>query len=130
MPLLQGGMLVLCQPIRDSKRQDSTTPDRFPCKEQLDSSGQWIADSLLWNGILHSLTPFLLLLLILLIAPFFYKLISIQRISNQTFYQLLLQEHQPLTTGPEAYDTPNCALTMKTKVAPMDFSTLIQQEVV
>lgn len=61
----------------------------------------------------------------------FYKLlVYIQRISNQTFNQLLLKEHQSLTTGPEAYDTPNYALTMKIKLVPMDFSTLIQQKVV
>lgn len=35
-------------------------------------------------------------------------LVYIQRISNQTFNQLLLQEHQPLTIGPVAYDPQLC----------------------
>ena len=54
---------------------------------------------------------FLLLLLILPVAPclidflfrFFFQ--QIQKISNQTFKQLLLQDHQALFTEPEESDS-------------------------
>lgn len=79
---------------------------------------------------------FLLHLLILPVASCLINFLSrffqqqMQKISNQTFKQLLLQDHQPLVTEPEESDSwlyPDCEDQVKI-VKTVKIDTLIQQE--
>lgn len=80
------------------------------------------------------LTPLLSVFLILLVAPCLINFLSrflqqqVQKISNQTFNQLLLQGYQPLAKEPESYNT--WTHLDKDEDCPMNLDTPIQQEVV
>lgn len=81
------------------------------------------------------LTPLLLLFLMLLAAPCLIHFLSgplqqqIQKISNQTFHQLLLRDYQPLATEPEASDF-QLYPDKSDQVCPRNSNVPIKQEIV
>lgn len=118
--------------VKDKIQQLQTDLQKY--KEQLDSSGQWITNNPIWNWMLPFLTPLLSVFLILLVAPCLINFLSrflqqqVQKISNQTFNQLLLQGYQPLAKEPESYNT--WTHLDKDEDCPMNLDAPIQQEVV
>ena len=69
-----------------------------------ETSSSGIFENPIWKWILPFVTPFLVIFLMLLFAPCLINLVStflqwqMQKISNQTINQLLLQNYQPLPT--------------------------------
>lgn len=118
--------------VKDKIQQLQTDLQKY--KEQLDSSGQWITNNPIWNWMLPFLTPLLSVFLILLVAPCLINFLSrflqqqVQKISNQTFNQLLLQGYQPLAKEPESYNT--WTHLDKDEDCPINLDAPIQQEVV
>jgi hypothetical protein len=71
-------------------------------QRETSSSGDF--ENPIWMRILHFIMPFLVIFLVLLFTPCLINLVStvllqqIQKLTNQTTKQFLLQDYQPLST--------------------------------
>lgn len=69
-----------------------------------EASSSWTLENTIWRWTVPFITPLLVIFLVLLSAPCLINLVSaflqrqIQKVSNQTINQFLLQDYQPLST--------------------------------
>lgn len=132
LSLPQGGMLILCQSVRCIKRQDLTTPNGSP-RNVRNSLMLLAIDSPMWNWTLPFYTPFLLLL-ILLVVPCLINFLSRfpQKQIQISLTRLLISCYYRITSPklksqrPETQLYPNCEDELHTN----DFDALILHEVV